>query len=257
MTICKVASFNIRFDNPADGENSWERRKSHVLDMMAHYRWDVVGLQEARGNQLRFLSGLDGYETEGISRDDDPDGEHGPIFYKTAVFEKEDGGTFWLSHTPEVPSRSWGSDCMRICTWVKLKEKERGHSLLFMNTHLDHISEEARYRGVLVILDWIGRHAAGLPVVLTGDFNASSDERCYKEIVKRLTDTRRAENASHYGPWGTFTDFRYDVPWNELKEIDYIFAGKDIRVLGTRTVTDSFDRKFPSDHFPVTATLEM
>lgn len=257
MTIYEMASFNIRFDNPADGENSWEYRKEHVLGMMAHYRWDVVGLQEARGNQLRFLSELDDYRTEGASRDHDPESEHSPIFYKKSVFDKEDGGTFWLSQTPDVPSKSWGSDCMRICTWVRLKDMRNGKRLLFMNTHLDHISEEARYRGALMILDWIEQYAVGLPVVLTGDFNASPEERCYKEIIKRLTDTRRVADANHYGPWGTFADFRYDIPWSELKEIDYIFADKQVKVLRTRAVTDSFDRKYPSDHFPITATLEI
>lgn len=256
MAIYELASFNIRFDNPADGENAWEYRKEHMLRLMAHYRWDIFGVQEARGNQLRFLSGLEDYETEGISRDHDPESEHCPIFYKASVFDKEDGGTFWLSLTPDVPSKSWDSDCMRICTWIRVKDKRNGNRLLFMNTHLDHISEEARYHGALMIVEWIEQHAMNLPIILTGDFNASAQERCYQAIIDRLFDTRKAADVLHYGPQGTFTDFRYDIPWNELKEIDYIFADKQVKVLRTRAVTDSFDRKFPSDHFPITATLE-
>lgn len=256
MTVYEMASFNIRFDNPADGENAWPCRKDLVLAMMAHYNWDVVGLQEVTGRQLAYLSGLSGYGTEGVSRDSDPESEHGPIFYKASVFAKEAGGTFWLSQTPDVPSKDWGSDCRRICTWVRLKDKRNGKLLVFMNTHLDHVSEEARYQGARILLDWVERHARGLPVILTGDFNASTEERCYQEIVKRFTDTRRDAKQGHYGPWGTFTGFRYDIPWGELKEIDYIFADKQMNVLRTRTVTDSFDRKFPSDHFPIAATVE-
>ncbi|UQZ33623.1 endonuclease [Paenibacillus sp. PK3_47] len=256
MTTYEMASFNIRFDSPADGENGWEFRKEHMLRLIRHYSWDVFGLQEAQGNQLRDLAALDDYEVEGISRDHNPESEHSPVFYKKSVFTKEDGGTFWLSETPEVPSKSWGSDCNRICTWVRLRDKRNGNRIHFMNTHLDHISEEARYRGALIILDWIRNHGGDLPVVLTGDFNAFPDERCYREITGQLTDTRRAAD-SHYGPWGTFTGFRYDIPWDQLKEIDYIFTDKQAKVLKTRTVTDSFDRKYPSDHYPVTATLEI
>lgn len=73
MTTYEVASFNIRLDNPADGENRWALRKEHMLRLIRHYRWDVFGLQEARGNQLKYLAALEDYEVEGISRDHDPD----------------------------------------------------------------------------------------------------------------------------------------------------------------------------------------
>lgn len=67
----RVASFNLRFDNPADIGNLWSERKSLVLRMARHYDWDLVGMQEARGNQLRDLAALDGYAAFGRSREDE------------------------------------------------------------------------------------------------------------------------------------------------------------------------------------------
>ncbi|WP_438348120.1 endonuclease/exonuclease/phosphatase family protein [Paenibacillus sp. FA6] len=255
-SLYNLASFNMRFDNPADRENSWEYRKQHVLDMMEYYSWDVVGLQEACGNQLDDISRLSGYKYEGISREKDNVSEHGPIFYKKDFFEKEDGGTFWLSLTPDIPSKSWGSDCKRICTWVRLRDLRSNKVFVFLNTHLDHISEEARFQSAHILTGWIKEHISDVPVILTGDFNAFPEERCYQEITKKLQDTRQVANAVHYGPAGTFTGFDYNIPWEQLKQIDYIFANQHVNVLNTRTIVDSFDGKYPSDHFPVTTTVE-
>jgi endonuclease/exonuclease/phosphatase family metal-dependent hydrolase len=251
-----MASFNLRFDNPADQKNGWAYRKQHVLEMMDYYSWDVVGLQEVCGNQLEDISKLSAYSYEGIGREKDHVSEHGPIFYKKEIFDKEDGGTFWLSLTPESPSKSWGSDCKRICTWVRLNDKRNGKTFIFINTHLDHISEEARFKGAQIIMGWIENNTSNVPIVLSGDFNAFPEERCYQEITKHLQDTRQAAHATHYGPAGTFTGFDYSIPWADLKEIDYIFANQHVNVIKTRTVVDSFDRTYPSDHFPVTATVE-
>ena len=42
----RVLSFNIRFDNPADGPNRWRHRRAWVAEIVGEA--DVAGLQEAR-----------------------------------------------------------------------------------------------------------------------------------------------------------------------------------------------------------------
>ncbi|SEO06576.1 Metal-dependent hydrolase, endonuclease/exonuclease/phosphatase family [Paenibacillus sophorae] len=253
----RMASFNIRFDNAGDGVNGWEYRKTNLLEMLNYYSWDIIGLQEVCGNQLTELTRLSGYHYEGEGRDGGGDGEHCPIFFRKDIFEKEDGGTFWLSLFPGKPSKSWGADCPRICTWAKLRDLRTGQIIVFINTHLDHISEEARFQGAKLIVDWIRSYASDVPVIVTGDFNAGREERCYQKLCENLRDARLISRTAPYGPAGTFSNFDYSMPWNELKQIDYILTSRHADVLSLRTVVDSFDRKYPSDHFPVTVTVEI
>lgn len=252
-----IASFNIRLSAVDDGSNSWKYRKKHVRDMIRYYDWDVFGMQEVCPEQLEYLACLTEYEYEGIARDEAVTSEYGPIFYKKDRFEKQASGTFWLSSTPHKLSRGWDGDCYRICTWVKLRDIRSGKVFAFLNTHLDHVGEEARINSAQLINAWIDENFQDMPVILTGDFNTLPEEPPYQAFSKKLTDTRVITKDAHYGPKGTFTDFDYTIPFEDLKEIDYIFINDHVNVLKTRTIVDSFDRKFPSDHFPIAAEVEI
>lgn len=252
-----VASFNIRLSAVDDGENSWKYRKNHVRDLIRYYAWDVFGMQEVCKDQLEFLTQISDYAYEGVARDDSPSTEYGPVFYKKTLFEKEASGVFWLSDTPETQSLGWDADCYRICTWVKLKDRRDGKELVFLNTHLDHRGEEARRKSALLINQRIQEKFAGLPIVLVGDFNTLPNDQPYEEFSKHLNDSRSVSKLDHYGPRGTFTNFKYDIAPDELDEIDYIFVNDQVQVSKTRTIVDSYDRKFPSDHFPITAEIEI
>jgi len=254
--MLRVATFNLRNSFAADGPNAWDRRRGQVLDLLRYYEWDAVGFQEMTGEQKEAAaSALPEYAHEGISRDNDGAGEHCCVFYRKDRFERLDGGTFWLSPTPGVPSKAWDSACIRICTWVLLRERSGGRRLGFVNTHLDHVSEEARAEGAKIIADFVEKRFPGIPAVLTGDFNAAPGERCYGTIAAAMTDTRRAAGSFHVGPSGTFHAFRPEEAWGRLPEIDYIFVSRDVRVLKTRTIADRGDGGYPSDHFPVEAHI--
>jgi endonuclease/exonuclease/phosphatase family metal-dependent hydrolase len=256
--IYNIASFNIRYDTPLDKENSWVNRKDNVLKMLSYYSWDVFGLQEVRDHQLSDIKVLSEYNYEGIGREEGSSANEAcPVFYRKDIFQKEAGGTFWLSLTPEVSSRSWNSDCPRICTWVKLKDKRNNKIVVFINTHFDHMSEEARVESSKMITKWIENEFGGLPVILVGDFNSDPQETCYKEISSKLLDAFKIGKVPHYGPIGTFNYFEYDIEWKLLKEIDHIFVNNHVIVKKTATIVDSFDRSFPSDHFPIMASIEL
>jgi hypothetical protein len=67
-----------------------------------------------------------------------------------------------------------------------------GSPFLVFNTHLDHMSQEARLEGLKLILSRITTLSMGLPAVLLGDFNSPPREG----LVDKITQN----NAKH--SWG-------------------------------------------------------
>ena len=103
-------------------------------------------MQEALPGQMDDLAeAFPDFSFEGVGRDDGKrEGEFSAVFYRLDRFEKKDGGTFWLSETPEVCSFGWDAVCRRVCSWVELADREGGQSLHVFNTHFDHVGVEAR-----------------------------------------------------------------------------------------------------------------
>ena len=117
----KVMTWNIRYNNTDDGENAWPLRKSHVTELILFHAPDVIGMQEALLGQVNDIaSHLPGYDWVGVGRDDGKNaGEYAPIFYDSRRFQLKEQGWFWLSETPEVPSRGWDAALPRICTYIR------------------------------------------------------------------------------------------------------------------------------------------
>lgn len=256
MTEIKVATYNIRMDAIEDGDWSWNNRREPVLNLIRYSDWDLFGVQEVLPHQLADFDTLTDYAFVGTAREDGCNtGEYNGIFYKKERFELLEEKIFWLSETPDVPSIHPEAGCHRLCVCGLFKDFKTGKTFVFADTHLDHESENARVLGAEVII------AEGLqsfkdgPILLVGDFNATPDEAAYKLLSEHLTDARKVKDAFVYGPKGTFQEFDYNCPWEALIEIDFIFVSKDIKVKKVGTLTNSWDNRFPSDHFPVEAIL--
>ena len=258
----RVVSFNLRFDNPADGPNRWRHRRKAVaafLDGTA----DVAGLQEARRRPLGWLvRHLRGFKWVGVGRDDGHrKGEYAPIFYRRDRFERGDRGTFWMSTTPDSPgSLSWGSSRPRIATWVVLRERVTGRELLHVNVHLDHKSAEARAEGAKLIRKRLALLAGDRPVVLTGDFNDGPGGDAYATLTDPtppdggpvLVDARHVSKSGHEGPDSTWTGFK---AIKEGRVIDFVLVSSDVTVLRHRSVDSRDEGRFLSDHLPVLAVV--
>ena len=252
-----VATFNVRYDNVYDKENSWECRRNHVCDLIKFYEWDVFGLQEVLKHQLSYLQdNLSEYSYVGVGREDGiEDGEFAPIFYKKDKFKLLYSDTFWLSKTPNIPSKSWNSACVRICTYAKFLEKSTHKEFILMNTHFDHESEIARYESANLITNKVKAMEPNIGIIIMGDFNSCKTERCYHIINDSFNHVRDISKEIPYGPKGTFNEFRFDISWDELEEIDHIFVNDNIDILNVRTLTDSIDERYLSDHFPIMSDL--
>lgn len=252
-----VITYNIRYNNPGDGENAWPNRKEMVAQLLKFHEPDIFGLQEAMIEQIEDLKkALPAFEWVGVGRIDGKNaGEFSAVFYNSERFKLNDKGHFWLAEDSAKPGFGWDAACERVCTWVVLTEKQSKEKLLFLNTHLDHVGKVAREKSATLILEKIKEiNIENLPVVLTGDFNAFPDSEPIRLFKEELSDSKEVSEQAPYGPDGTFNSFNFNHPLDG--RIDYIFINKKVKVLKYAVLSDSKNQHYPSDHLPVFVTVK-
>ena len=255
----RFMSFNLRNSHADDGEHDWRHRRPMVRQTLRFYRPDVLGCQEAYKDQVDALAeDLPDYRWVGVGREDGKQkGEYAPIFYDARRLELVDGGTFWLSPTPErVASVGWDAMLTRIATRARFKDKrDGGREFLAVNTHFDHVGETARGESAKLIVKKAAEIAAGLPLVVTGDFNSAPETAAYQTMTKLLTDAR-ATAKTVLGPAGTFGTFTTQV--EPPNRIDYIFVTPGTPVARFATLSQEWDGGVhASDHFPILADVTL
>lgn len=251
-------SYNIRYDNPEDGENAWLLRREFLAAQIQFHQPDILGIQEGLHRQVEYLQkALPTYQYVGVGRDDGAQaGEYTALFFQTARFEALKNGTFWLSPTPDRVSKGWDAALPRICTWAWLRDRRSQDTLLVLNTHFDHLGAQARLESARLLLRFIQSNNPGnWPVILLGDFNCTPNEAPYAVLTEELSDARTGSLQPHFGPRGTFNGFDFHKPV-EL-QIDFIFTSKNLRSRQHATLSDHQDCRYPSDHLPVLAKLEI
>ena len=252
----RLASFNIRWDNPNDVGNLWKDRASQVIQLIQFHQIGIVGTQEVLVHQLKELNEGLGYAAIGVGRDDGKaKGEFSPIHYDPSRYQVEESGTFWLSPTPDLPSKGWDAALNRVCTWGKFVSAE-GERFYVFNVHYDHIGQQAREESSKLVQAKIKElNRENLPVVWMGDFNVTPDNPAYQVILAQESwkDARLISKLPSYGPRGTFTAFEWDRMPDGI--IDHVFVQGKIEVLRHGILTDNYGKKYPSDHFPVLAEI--
>jgi len=257
----ELITYNIRMNTSGDGEHAWPHRRDDVVNLLRFHRAEIFCVQEAMPDQMDDLvAAFPDYHFEGVGRDDGKrEGEFSAIFYHQERFRKKDGGTFWLSETPEECSFGWDAACRRVCSWVELTDREGGASFFVFNTHFDHVGVEARKNSAALILKRIseitgetspdGKEA----IVLCGDFNLAPESEPIQMIYSSLQDAFRVTELAPHCSVPTFHGFTYDDP--PRARIDYVFVSEKFRVSRYGALTDSRNRSFFSDHLPVLVTL--
>jgi endonuclease/exonuclease/phosphatase family metal-dependent hydrolase len=253
QTNAVVMSYNIRLNVKSDGENWWENRKDKVAALMKYYEADFIGAQEVQQEQLEYLlNTLPHYSSVGVGRDDGKTaGEYSCILYNNKKYKPVLQSTFWLSQTPDKVSMGWNAVCNRVCTYGLFEHIKTKKKLWVINTHFDHVGDTARIESAKLIMERIKELTAkhNYPVVFTGDFNSQPTDEPVQYISKHLNNTRMISVMTPYGPAATWNAFKFgEVPrgW-----IDHVFVSKSISVQKYAVITDSYDKKYPSDHFPV------
>jgi endonuclease/exonuclease/phosphatase family metal-dependent hydrolase len=258
----KIMTFNIRYWNTGDKLQHWDNRKSLFFQVLANHLPDIIGFQEVLPVQMAdldaFLCKQHGYEVWAFDRSDgDLTSEGCPIFYRNLT--PVDKGIFWLSKTPEMPSKHFGIH-FRQCLWIRFDGPK---PFVVMNTHLDHRSGSARLKGLAVLKDRIPQIAGNLPIVLMGDFNFSPESREYKNFSSFMADAYRIDGDNQLKDEITFHNFTGQTQylnkrhWGKVinQRIDYFWILGGVFVDSCRIIFDSPSQAnppiYPSDHWPV------
>jgi endonuclease/exonuclease/phosphatase family metal-dependent hydrolase len=257
----KVMTFNIRTRTIIDGLNHWNHRKGFVADTIAGNGADIVGLQEVRNSQLKYIkSKLPQYAVYAAGRcDGEQSGESCPVLYRKDRFELLDSGTFWFSDTPSIAgSKGWGNLPPRICSWVHLAETHTGNGLYVYNLHLDHISQNSREKSVQLLMKKIAARQTNEAYIMMGDFNMEVQNPAMRWLNRiglarprlasfdvwqsihpnRSIGTRHGFNGHFSGP-----------------QIDHIRFSSNLLAIDARIDNHSRNGRYPSDHFPVVANI--
>lgn len=250
----QVLTFNVRYDRPDPGKQSWKERRDAVAAII-RANADVAGLQEVLPQQRKDLAErLPEFELVGIGRDPGDRGEASPLLVRKDRLEVLEHGTFWFSDSPEVVgSMSWGNEIPRICTWAKLRDRQRNAVSWFFNVHLDHRSQSSREKSVALLLDRIKERTG--PVAVMGDFNAAPGNAAIAAL-SAASSLRDVYGIAGVTPGGTFHDFTGKASGGP---IDWIFVDpgkwevKNVEILTGPMVDGGSD--WPSDHFPVKAVI--
>lgn len=263
MSELRVFSFNIWTDGRADGGASsgnprcFAVRREIIKEKLPAYAPDIVGFQETMPPQRQWLiDNFPDYQVCGLGRNADLLGESNVIMFKKDKFDLLDLNMFWLSDTPGTPGTRFmtdQSDCPRICVAATLRCRETGKMFRHYNTHLDHVGPIAMAQGITVILNRMAEDYKKwpMPVILTGDMNATPDSPVIKSI---LAFTGAGEKMEDKTASAGFT-FHGNNPEKTQIKIDYVFT--NLPATEAMKMTDEKDGITVSDHYPVGAVLEL
>jgi len=217
-SILRIMTFNIRNSllDLNSISHSWNTRKKILIETIIQSRPTILGTQEGTLSQLNeiydvlldnqyIMLGSNGRLPKGMYQSQlSRDNEFCEIFISHPLFSIIDKGTFSLSETPDhLGSKYSGTSLPRIASWVllALKDqtqlntttwiKEKKTSILFINTHLDHLHRWARQKEIQIIETFIAEmwreyeiyQNQNLLVFVTGDFNENENGQLWHDIV--------------------------------------------------------------------------
>ena len=247
----KVISQNVMcWEKPSIG--TFDIRRPLLKKVFREHGADVIGMQEVTERwESYFDEDLNDYGKLLVYRAKN-NKEAVPIYWRKDTLKPLDSGHFWLSETPDRESYGWGASFIRITCWVLFEEIKTGKKFAFVNTHLDHISKDARVNGIQLICDFISeRFGKDMPLVLTGDFNATPDSETIEKANSLLNDARAVAKTST----DEITFHGYAEP--EHRIIDYIYISKNISCEHFELIKE-FNNNMPqSDHYGIIAEIHI
>jgi endonuclease/exonuclease/phosphatase family metal-dependent hydrolase len=263
----KLMTFNIRVDTVLDGFRRWKQRKNLVVDTIKANAADVIGLQEAEMDQVQFIQrALPQYSSYAIGRKNGRQkGETCAILYRKDRFIVLDSGTFWFSDDPaNVGSKDWGALWPRICSWVHLVDRSTRSGFYVYNVHMDPLSQRSRENSTRLLTAKIASRKTQDPFIVMGDFNMERDNPAMQHLRQAGFPSARSPFPGTIDAWaavhfrepeiGTRHGFRGKTSG---PMIDHIRLCDKITPLEARVDCRDYNGKYPSDHFPVIASIRV
>ncbi len=283
-----LLSFNIRLASAPDGRDGWEYRREMAFDIIRDLDPDIVGFQEPELEQIHDLLDAFGDEYGIVGRSagdgatfaaESADGKFNAIMYRASRFRLRYHDTFWFSENPAEPgSIGWGAALPRIATWVKLDDRDSGETLYVYSVHLDFASQQAREESTALLLEaFLDRPSPG-PVFVLGDFNANELNPAVRLLLDEPPEAGGdsgpddRDGGSALDPRPLVDTYRVLYPDEDLEEIgtfhdftgeplttkiDFVFAPADTPVREAGIIRTHVDGRYPADHFPVYAVVEL
>jgi endonuclease/exonuclease/phosphatase family metal-dependent hydrolase len=239
--------------------NTWPERRDGVVECLKELKPDLFGTQEGVTMQLTDLdAALPDFARLGQGREGGEKGEYSAIYYRRDRIEPLQHGDFWLSDTPEeAGSRTWGNTLPRMVTWARCKDLRSGQEFVWLNTHFDHQSQPSRERSAALMVARAKELGDGLPVIITGDFNAAAGENPAFHVLTKdggFTDAWTVAEKRVGEGIASFNSFAAEPKPGGVR-IDWILFRGPFTVSEAAVVTFRKNGRFPSDHFPVLAVL--
>lgn len=253
----RILSCNVRYSGAKDGDNIWANRKQLCIDVIRTQNPDIVCCQEVEADQLSDLNeGLPGFEWSGMVDDPHALSPVNAIFYRRDQFRRISTGGYWLSETPHIcGSRSWKSDCVRLCNWMRLADVTSGKDFRVVNTHLDHVSQPAREQQARLINEDAASYPGDYPQILTGDMNSNAANPVLLSYVGvGWKDTYTAVHGAA-NPGNTIHRFLGPAYTGNNGKIDWILVRGDVRTRDAAIIRTSANGRYPSDHYFISADI--
>ena len=254
MHTISVLSLNLRFGLADDGPNAWIYRKESVVKLFRERSPDFIATQEGNHFQVDFLAEkLPDYHYIGRRRPAPKFWQDNILFHKHSIVCSA-YSHFFLSETPQVPSRSFGSAFPRQATLGLFEFK--GRPLICIDTHFD-FAPPAHMGAVRVIKEQLAAYDEKIPTILMGDFNATPEDACYQWLTGKQVN----------GETGLGFKETFKVPYPKTHHrftgkpsrgyIDWILYRGPLHLAECKVIQEPVDGTYPSDHFPVMAVFQL
>lgn len=256
--ILNLISSNIRFNNPADGANSWPLRRSLLTETLLAHSPDIIATQEGRYDQLKeFEKLLVDYEIVDQHRSWIKERMYPTLFVKKGVFEIIKSEDLWLSETPDVAgSISFDSTFPRLMTWMKIQPKNSKINFLVVNTHLDHVKKETRAEQIKVLASEIKRIKEPTSrLILMGDFNDSPQSETRQILLSEIPELVDAWKKFHNHEETSHHAFNGLCP--DGSRIDWIMIQNNVVIENCEMDKSQSEGRYPSDHFPIICKIKV